>query len=400
MNCNSTYNCGSGCPVILSGRCVKYSDRYLEALAIGPSDTFNSAMIKIDSYLQSLPTNVGLQQVYTQPTSTITFGGLGTQSSPLVANFIGTVNNTLQQVTNAGSTTSNLTVFTGFDSPQGVTGIHIGYLGSGTIYSGDPVNGISSGLLFQGAPINIQSSGALNFTSTNGTTAIFNVKIKAVEGTDPDDVATVSQLGTGGGEPLWIASSDEQVVTTIGTINNLGITSNLIRFTGTSVVLTGIATQTTRAKTLMLLNTSGVDINIQHLSNASSSANQIFIPGVGITAGNNVTLGNNSAVKLDYADGKWRVTNWFGDGFHPNLIGTGTRVIEVLPNGKEQATASFDYEIYRPDITTAQTDAQLNVLYPGALLGTKVYAWNITPNGILYSKVDEVANTWVRINLG
>lgn len=199
-------------------------------------------------------------------------------------------------------------------------------------------------------------------------------------------------------DPIWTSSSNEQIISTGGVIDNLTLTSNLIRFTGTSVTLIGITVPTTRAKTLVLINDTPGDLNIQHL-NSATPANSIFVLGNGLTTGNNVPLSIGCAVRLDYSKNQWRVTQWFGDGYEPNLRGTGTRVVEVFPNGKTNAVESFEMKIFRPDITTLQADSDLNILYPDAEKGVEVYCKNIVDGGIIYIKDDDSLNTWVRVPL-
>lgn len=201
-------------------------------------------------------------------------------------------------------------------------------------------------------------------------------------------------------DTVWVASMNEQVIPTTGILNNIVTTSNVVRFTGAGAVLTGIVVPADRSKSMVLINDSGSDINIQHQSTSSLAGRRFFIPG-GLSAGDNLPLSTGAAVRIEISNGSWRITDWFGDGYHPNLRGTTTRVIEVLANGKEQATESFDFEIFRPDLTTAQTDAALNTAYPTAFRGTQIVAKNTVvsgnPSPVIYKKDDDVSNTWIRI---
>lgn len=415
VNCTSD-GVNLPCIIKLPTECSIYNGPNYPAYGIAKNQDLNTVLTQVI-------TNLGgdsLTEVHTENTSSIIFSGTGTTSSPLTAIYTGpTTASTLQQVNAAGNTTSIPMLITG-NASTSVAGLYLGknYVrsrGTGSTFDSLQIDGedvqIVGNLIVllqtaggqiivpqTGSKMTLNSAAGINFTSTGIVPAQFNTRVKGLDGTEADDFATVAQLGATG-EPLWVGSFNEQVISTAGVINNLAITSNLLRFTGTGVVLTGIATQTARAKTIVLINNTGVDINLQHLSSSSTANNQLFILGQGLTAGSNVTLGNNSAVTFVYSNSKWRITDWFGDGYHPNLVGTGTRVIEVLPSGKEQATESFDYEYFRTDLTAAQSDADLNTLYPGAFRGTSVICKNITGGGRIYKKDDDVLNTWVRIAL-
>lgn len=61
------------------------------------------------------------------------------------------------------------------------------------------------------------------------------------------------------------------------------------------------------------------------------------------------------------------------------------------------AIVASNTEIFAPEITTDQSDADLNILYPGAVLGYTVYCKNIVGGGMAFKKDSTVLNTWIRI---
>lgn len=197
-------------------------------------------------------------------------------------------------------------------------------------------------------------------------------------------------------DPVFTSSFDQQTDSTAGIKNNFSVTKRLVRFTVGGVVLTGINLQVGQARDIVIMNDTGQDLNLQHLSTSSSAANRINITGIGLTAGTNVPLSTGCSVRLNYVNNQWRTTNWFGDGYHPNLRGgAGQRVIEVSPNGKETATDTMEFEYFHPEIVVEQNDTALNTLHPGVSRGTWVYCDNIVGGGIAYKKVDDATNKWI-----
>lgn len=133
---------------------------------------------------------------------------------------------TFQEITDTGSSTSNLVVFTGFDHPQNISGTHIG---GGVLFQGNPTvntysaftgvassfqfNAVSNGLNLQGntgvtvssqngqinllsstAAITLTSASGISFTDIGSNPAQFNTRVKGQDATESNDFVTLGQL--------------------------------------------------------------------------------------------------------------------------------------------------------------------------------------------------------------
>jgi hypothetical protein len=143
-------------------------------------------------------------------------------------------------------------------------------------------------------PVTLTSSGG---TGTTNFANNHNVFIAAFGG----GVELPLSLANGGDG----ASNEWSTNSTSGTQNNIALTTNSIRFTNTSVVITGFNAGGIDGRRILVYNNNATsNITINHLSGSSLAANRIFCP-----LGTNFILRANHGVELHYSttDSHWHM---------------------------------------------------------------------------------------------
>lgn len=192
----------------------------------------------------------------------------------------------------------------------------------------------------------------------------------------------------------------ETIVTTTGTINNLVAQTGFLRFTGSSsVVLTGkdsALNQANQGITLAIRNETGSSLVISHLSASSSDANRFYIPGEV-----DLTLADNGMCVFYYSNTLllWVLSETFGNGYSPQYVGQTNKVVTSVGDGTTNTLDTVEIQVVNTTISSAQTAAQLNTLYPNAVTLFTVVCPNITGGGIAYICYDGVNHLWCQYSI-
>jgi len=192
----------------------------------------------------------------------------------------------------------------------------------------------------------------------------------------------------------------ETIITSTGTINNLVAYTGFIRFTGSgSVVLTGKDSTPNQAEqgiNLLIRNETGQALTIKHLSTSSDNANQFYILGEV-----DLPIADKGTAEFYYSNTLqlWILTNAFGNSFSPQYIDDANKVVTLVGDGTTKTQDVIEIEIVRDDITTDQTSADLNTLYPDAALLQKIFCPNLVNGGGFYTLIDAANKVWAFTNI-
>lgn len=186
----------------------------------------------------------------------------------------------------------------------------------------------------------------------------------------------------------------ETIISSVGTINNLVAFTDFIKFTGAgSLVLTGKDSTNTSGSPLILRNETGENMTLIHLSSSSSTHNQFYISD-NLSSGQSVPLPNEISVLFYYSiqKGCWVMDN---HNFFPLLIGKNNQVVLSVGDGTINYIDTVEIGIINVSITTTQTAAQLNTLYPNVPALFTVNCPNITGGGLAYVCYDAANKLWM-----
>jgi hypothetical protein len=187
-------------------------------------------------------------------------------------------------------------------------------------------------------------------------------------------------------------------VTSNGIVNNqTTLNLNSLSFTTTvgAVSLTGLA-DPFGGKEVTITNATSFVLTLHNLNISSASANRLFNLG-----NTDIPLPINGIVvyKYDNLLSQWRMISCTGFDFLTTLKGSSKRAVSVSGTGFLVADEILDAKIWDIVTTTALSKSTLNTSYPVATPGVQVICPNITPNGVVYEKYDNVNNDWFSFNI-
>lgn len=178
------------------------------------------------------------------------------------------------------------------------------------------------------------------------------------------------------------------VVTTGGAKNNQEPTTDFIKFTNkvTPTILSGIGIGRD-GQEITIWNDTLQSISLLHDSSSAIAARRLHNLGE-----IDIELPVGAKAVYRFGTSIWTMIGVFGAGFDPTLVGPNTRAVSVTNEGVFQDEEIMEMKDWNLGITSNQSNAQLNTLYPEAKQGFIVVCKN---NGREYELEDENQGLWI-----